>query len=71
MDNLKKAVDETTEMWTKKRDQLHDEKLKEIEDGHNKWIADQQAADQKKREDEAAQNKDAGSQMRLTPEDEE
>lgn len=71
MDNLKKAVEETTEMWTKKRDQLHDEKLKEIEDGHNKWIADQQAADQKKREDEAAQNKDAGSQMRLTPEDEE
>ena len=71
MDNLKKGVDETNEMWIKKRDELHDEKLKEIEDAHNKWIADQKAADEKKREDEAAKNQHAGSSMRLTPEDEE
>jgi hypothetical protein len=58
-------------MWIKKRDELHDEKLKEIEDAHNKWIADQKAADEKKREDEAAKNQHAGSSMRLTPEDEE
>ena len=69
--NLKKGVDETNEMWIKKRDELHDEKLKEIEDAHNKWIADQKAADEKKREDEAAKNQHAGSSMRLTPEDEE
>ena len=71
MDKLKQAVEETTEMWTKKRDQLHDEKLKEIEDAHTKWIADQKAADEKKRENEAAKNQHAGSSMRLMPEDEE
>ena len=71
MDKVKKGVDETCDMWTKKRDQLHDEKLKEIEDAHNKWIADQKAADEKKREDEAAKNQHAGSSMRLMPEDEE
>ena len=70
MDKVKKGVDETNEMWTKKRDQLHDEKLKEIEDAHNDWLANKQAADQKKQEDEAAKNQDAGSSMRLNSEDE-
>ena len=70
IDKLKKGVDETNEMWTKKRDQLHDEKLKEIEDAHNDWLANKQAADQKKQEDEAAKNQNAGSSMRLNSEDE-
>ena len=71
MDKLKKGVDETNEMWTKKRDQLHDEKLKEVEDAHNEWIANQQAFAKKKQEEDAANNQDAGSSMRMTPEDEE
>lgn len=70
VDNLKKGVDETNEMWIKKRDQLRDEKLKEIEDAHNKWIADQQATAQKKQEDDAAHNRDVGSSMRMTPDEE-
>ncbi len=70
VDNLKKGVDEMNEMWTKKRDQLRDEKLKEIEDAHNKWIADQQATAQKKLEDDAAHNQDVGSSMRMTPDEE-
>lgn len=70
MDNLKKGVDETCDRWTKKRDQLHDEKLKEIEDAHNDWLANKQAADQKKQEDEAAKNQNAGSSMRMNSEDE-
>ena len=70
MDKVKKGVDETCDMWTKKRDQLHDEKLKEIEDAHNDWLANKQAADQKKQEDEAAKNQNAGSSMRLNSEDE-
>ena len=70
IDKLKKGVDETCDMWTKKRDQLHDEKLKEIEDAHNDWLANKQAADQKKQEDEAAKNQNAGSSMRLNSEDE-
>ena len=70
VDNLKKGVDEMNEMWTKKRDQLRDEKLKEIEDAHNKWITDQQATAQKKQEDDAAHNQDVGSSMRINSEDE-
>lgn len=71
MDNLKKGVDETNDMWTKKRDQLHDEKLKEIEDAHNEWLAKQQAFAQKKQEEDAAHNNDVSSSMRMTPENEE
>ena len=70
MDNLKKGVDETCDRWTKKRDQLHDEKLKEIEDAHNDWLANKQAADQKKQEEDAAHNEDVGSSMRMNSEDE-
>ena len=71
MDNLKKAVDENNEMWTKKRDQLHDEKLKEIEDAHNDWLTKQQASAQKKQEEDAAHNNEVSSSMRMTPENEE
>ena len=70
MDNLKKGVDETCDRWTKKRDQLHDEKLKEIEDAHIKWQTDQQASAQKKQEEDAAHNEDVGSSMRMNSEDE-
>ena len=70
IDKLKKGVDETNDMWVKKRDQLRDDKLKEIEDAHNDWLANKQAADQKKQEDEAAKNQNAGSSMRLNSEDE-
>ena len=71
MDRLKKGVDETNDMWTKKRDQLHDEKLKEIEDAHNDWLAKQQASAQKKQEEDAAHNNEVSSSMRMTPENEE
>ena len=58
-------------MWTKKRDQLHDEKLKEIEDAHNDWLTKQQASAQKKQEEDAAHNNEVSSSMRMTPENEE
>ena len=70
MDKVKKGVDETCDRWTKKRDQLHDEKLKEIEDAHIKWQTDQQASAQKKQEEDAAHNEDVGSSMRMNSEDE-
>ena len=56
IDKLKKGVDETNDMWVKKRDQLRDDKLKEIEEAHNQWLADQQASAQKKQEEDAAHN---------------
>ena len=71
MDKVKKGVDETCDRWTKKRDQLHDEKLKEIEDAHNDWLTKQQASAQKKQEEDAAHNNEVSSSMRMTPENEE
>ena len=70
IDELKKAVDETNDMWIKQRESIHDKKLKEIEDAHNKWLTDQQATAQKKQEDDAAHNRDVGSSMRMTPDEE-
>ena len=70
IDKLKKGVDETNDMWVKKRDQLRDDKLKEIEEAHNQWLADQQASAQKKQEEDAAHNEDVGSSMRMNSEDE-
>ena len=70
IDKLKKGVDETNDMWVKKRDQLRDDKLKEIEEAHNQWLADQQASAQKKQEEHAAHNEEVGSSMRINSEDE-
>ena len=70
IDKLKKGVDETNDMWVKKRDQLRDDKLKEIEEAHNHWLADQQASAQKKQEEHAAHNEEVGSSMRINSEDE-
>ena len=70
MDKVKKGVDETNDMWVKKRDQLRDDKLKEIEEAHNQWLADQQASAQKKQEEHAAHNEEVGSSMRINSEDE-
>ena len=38
MNLLKEAVNETNDMWVKKREELHEKKLKEIEDAHNQWL---------------------------------
>ena len=70
IDELKKAVDETNDMWIKQRENIHDKKLKEIEDAHNTWLSEQQATAQKKQEDDAAHNQDVGSSMRMTPDEE-
>ena len=70
IDELKKAVDETNDMWIKQRENLHDKKLKEIEDAHNTWLSEQQATAQKKQEDDAAHNQDVSSSMRMIPEEE-
>ena len=70
IDELKKAVDETNDMWIKQRENIHDKKLKEIEDAHNTWLSEQQATAQKKQEDDAAHNQDVSSSMRMIPEEE-
>jgi len=70
MNLLKEAVNETNDMWVKKREELHENKLKEIEDAHNQWLTNQQASGQKQQEADAAHNQNVGTSMRLMPEEE-
>ena len=40
-DKLKKARDKQVKTWTEQRDKVYNEKIKEIEDAHMKWQAEQ------------------------------
>jgi hypothetical protein len=65
MDQLKKAVDEVNEMWTKKREDLRDMKLKEIEEAHNEWLANKKEELGKQKENEAAHSDKAAFSINL------
>lgn len=52
MDKVKNAIKELNKTWTEKRDQLHDDKLKEIEDAHEKYLQEQAETDQKLQEEQ-------------------
>lgn len=54
MDQVRKAIKELDETWTGKREQLHDDKLKEIEEAYAKYQQARIAAEQKRREEEMA-----------------
>ena len=65
LDELKKAADEINKMWSKKRDELHDGKLQEIEEAHNLWLAGKKEEKDKQQETEAAHNIDAARSFKL------
>ncbi len=69
LDNLKKAVDEVNEMWAKKRDELRDEKLKEIEEAYAHWQAGQDEVLGKERENDAAHNDYVARSIKLNSEE--
>ena len=52
IDKVKNAIKELNKTWTEKRDQLHEDKLKEIEDAHDKYLQEQAEADQKLQEEQ-------------------
>ena len=43
VNNIKESLKEKKEMWNKHRDQMHDDKLKEIEDGYQHYLQQQAA----------------------------
>jgi hypothetical protein len=49
-----KPIKELDETWTGQREQLHDDKLKEIEEAYAKYQQARIAAEQKRREEEMA-----------------
>ena len=67
IDKLKKGREKLNEQWNGKRDQLYNDKLKEIEDAHNKWISENAVIHQRNKEDAAANSENVVSSMRMSP----
>lgn len=65
IDKVKDAIEELNKTWTEKREQIHDDKLKEIEEGHQKYLQEQTTAEQKRQEDEQAQG-DGGKSIDMS-----
>ena len=66
---LQKAVDKTIDQWEGHRDKLYKEKLQEIEDAHNMWMADRVEETLDHIEEQDAHNEEAGFSMRMNSED--
>lgn len=69
IEKLKKVRDKVNAEWTDHREKLYHEKLQEIEDAHNEWMADRVEETLTDMQDKAAHNEDAGFSMRLNSED--
>jgi hypothetical protein len=69
IEKLKKAREKLNEQWNGKRDQLYNDKLKEIEDAHNKWLAARDEQERKRKEYEASHSQNAALSMRLGSDD--
>lgn len=66
---LKNAREKLNEQWNGQRDKVYNAKLEEIEDAHNKWLAEKSEKDQKRQEDEAAHSSAAATSMRMDQDD--
>ena len=69
IDIVKQERENLNEQWYGQRDKLYNEKLKEIEDAHNKWLAERVSREQARMEEEAAHSEEAAHTMRLNPEE--
>ncbi len=69
LDRLKKGRDKLEKQWTEHRDKLYHDKLKEIEEAHNKWLAEQAEKRQEREEKEAAHGSGAALQMKMDRDD--
>ena len=71
LDRIKKGIDQLNDQWNGQRDKLYQEKLQEIEDAHNKWLAEKSETDQRQQEEDAARGNEVTYSMRMgqTPDD--
>jgi ribosome recycling factor len=65
IDNVNDAVKELIKTWTEKRDQLHDQKLKEIDDALAHYLQGKQQEEQERHESEEAAG-DGGNSLDLS-----
>ena len=69
MNLIKQEREKLNQQWDEHRDKLYNTKLQEIEDAHNKWLAEKAEHDQKRQEEEAARGESAAYSMKLGQED--
>ena len=67
IDGINKAVEKLNNEKSEQRDKLRTEKLQEIEEAHNKWLAEQA---QQNQQSNSSWGGNAGSSMRFNSEDE-
>lgn len=70
LDRIKKGIDQLNDQWNGQRDKLYQEKLQEIEDAHNKWLAEKNETVQRQQEEEAARGDEVTYSMRMGQEEE-
>lgn len=72
IEKLKKEREKLNDQWYGQRDKLYNEKLQEIEDAHNKWLAEKSETAQRQQEEEAARGDEVTYSMRMgqTPDEE-
>ena len=72
LERLKSARDKLNAQWNGQRDKIYNEKLQEIEDAHNKWLAEKSETAQRQQEEDAARGDDVTYSMRMgqTPDEE-
>lgn len=70
MNIIKEQRDKLNNQWMGHRDKLYEGKLQEIEEAHAKWLSEKSEREAKEQEQAAARGEGVGSQMKLTPDDE-
>lgn len=69
IEKLKKEREKLNDQWYGQRDKLYNEKLQEIEDAHNKWLAERGEREQERMEYEASHSEDVAHSMKMSSED--
>jgi hypothetical protein len=70
IENIKQEREKLNDQWYGQRDKLYNEKLQEIEDAHNKWLAGKAETVQRQQEEDAARGEDVTYSMRMGQEEE-
>ena len=68
---LKSAREKLNAEWNGQRDKLYNEKLQEIEEAHNKWLAERAERNLQQEEERAARGEEVTYSMRMGQRDEE
>ena len=69
LDKLDKELKKLNKQWNEQRDKIHQAKLDDIEEAHNKWLAEQAEQMQQRTEQENARGEEAAHSMKMNSDD--